>query len=309
MAEYFGGAAGDATVLELIRMGAGIRDFEDDFSFDQWVLGNGSKWWGEYPYDSMSFAVSSTNTKGGDPLYCNPGTCTAYSSTGYEVAGLLLAAVLRPEGAWYDFDLGSAIFDDRSAYPSMSFPPQGSQTKQNPRKLSQYLTVPGLSVAPHWPKTTIYDQDPSILGCTCGNLVASPRDVAKFFYHLLDADAAHGDAKPLISDASRAEMTNLETLTAGWMAGHDKYGAGLMELTYGRSSHVTLKGHEGQTYGFASSQGYVASLKGAYSIASNVDYYMPMLTMACHLMETAQQVIGGSSETLGCQLAEAEVLI
>merc|ERR1711970_1351620 len=103
-------------------------------------------------------SVSPENTGGGSPLYCNPGTCLAYSSTGYEVAGLLLAAVLNPQGEWYDFDLGSAVFEDRSAYASMSFPPLGAQNDKHPTKLSKYLTVPGFSVADTWPKTTIFDQ-------------------------------------------------------------------------------------------------------------------------------------------------------
>lgn len=305
LANFFGAAIGEATVLQLIRMGSGIRDFEDNFEFDQWCLApsNSSKFW-DYPYEAMKWSVSPENTKGGAPLYCNPGSGTAYSSTGYEVAGLVLAAIADSSSAWYDFDLGSAVFDDRSAYPSMSFPPKGNSTT----KISQYLTVPGTSVASTWPTTTIFDQNPSILGFTCGSMVAAPRDVAKFFYHLLDDDAAHADAKPLLSDASRAEMINFQTLTIGWMARHLKYGAGLMDLSYGQyrgGTRVRVQGHEGDTYGFLSSQGYVPSLKGAYSVVSNVDTALPMDTMACYLLQTAVQVIGGNAtESLGCKLPD-----
>merc|ERR1712084_175289 len=107
-------------------MGGGIRDFEDDYSYDVWVLGNGSKVW--EPYAAMNFSVSDVNIKAGGgegPLICNPGECTAYSSTSYIVAGLLLASVLTPESDWFDFDLGDAIFteDQRKEYPSMHFAP------------------------------------------------------------------------------------------------------------------------------------------------------------------------------------------
>jgi len=293
MAGFFGEAIGDATVLELIRMGAGIRDFEDDYGFDQWALapGNSTKFWKDYPYQAMSWSASSPNNKGDGPLYCNPGQCTAYSSTSFEVAGLVLAAVLAPNEPWYSFDLGSALFDQRQDYPSMIFPPKGHADK-----LSTFLTVPGHSTASTWPKTTIFEQDPSILGWTCGNMVASPKDVAKFFYHLLDSEVAHADTKPLISDSSRSEMTRMSTMSTGWMAGRLKYGAGLMTLNYGsyRGRTVVL-GHEGDTYGFLSSQGYAASLKGAYSVASNVDNSRPMESMVNKLLQTVDQAVNGDA--------------
>jgi CubicO group peptidase (beta-lactamase class C family) len=293
---FFGEAIAKATVLESVRMGTGIRDFEDDFTFDQWVLApeNSSKFWSNYPYDAMSWSTSPQNTKGGGPLYCEPGQCTAYSSTGFELAGLILAATLNPSGNWYDFDLATGLSDDRSGYPSMVFPPKGRTAS----KLSAYLTVPGQSTANTWPKTTIYEQDPSILGWTCGNMVAAPRDVAKFFYHLLDAEAAAADAKPLISDASRAEMTNVQTLTTGWNAGKLKYGAGLMALTYGSHTskeRIPVLGHEGDTYGFLSSQGYVPSLKGAYSVATNVDNSAPMEEMVSQMLQTISAALNGVS--------------
>jgi CubicO group peptidase (beta-lactamase class C family) len=288
LAGFFGSAIANATVLELIRMGSGVRDFEDDFTLDQWVLapGNSSKFW-DYPFEAMSWSVGPQNTKGGGPLYCNPGECTAYSSTGFEVAGLVLAAVLNPSGSWYDFDLGTAITDDRTSYPSMAFPPKGSSATD---KLSAYLTVPGQSVASTWPKTTIYEQNPSILGWTCGNMVASPKDVAKFFYHLLDSDVAHTDPQPLISDSSRTQMTDMKKLTTGWNAGKLEYGAGLMALSYGssRSSRISVLGHEGDTYGFLSSQGYVPSMKAAYSVATNVDNQTPMEAMVRKMLATVE---------------------
>lgn len=293
LAEYFGEAVKNATVVDLVRMSSGIRDFEDDYSFDVWVLGNGSRFW-DYPYDAMNFAVSDTNTQGGPPLYFEPGNGTAYSSTGYVIAGLLLAAVLQPQQDWYDFDLGSAISPDRSQYSSMRFPPLGNGSQ----KLSNYLTVPGASIADTWPTTTIYDQDPTILGFTCGNMVASPRDVARFFHDLLGQQT-------LVSNASRAIMTDFRTATTGWSAGHLQYGAGLMIKEYGHvTDKVVVHGHEGDTYGFISAQGFIPELGGAFSLATNVDNSAPMKHAACYLLQQARATLGdsGSSSSLACTL-------
>jgi len=297
--EFFGDAVDAATVLELIRMGAGIRDFEDDFTFDQWVLApeNSTKFWDTYPYDAMAFASSPLNTKGKGPLYCAPGNCTAYSSTSFEVAGLVLAAVLNPSSAWYEFDLGSALFPDRSLYPSMTFPPLGNGSA----KLSKYLTVAGTSVASTWEQTTIHEQSPSILGWTCGNMVAKPGDVANFFFELLGEKAQ----APLLSNASRAEMVDFQFLSTGWAAHKLRYGAGLMDLYYGyppRGGLLEVHGHEGDTYGFLSSQGYIPSLQGGYSIVTNVDDERPLYAMACYFLQTLNATITGGDSDLGCSL-------
>lgn len=168
-------------------MAAGIRDFEDDFSFDKEVLGNGERFWNNYPYDAMNFSASDINVKAGGgegPLICpTGGNCTSYSSTSYDVAGVLLTAALEPKNQWYDFDLGTVLFKDRSMVPSMHFPNGNSKIKET-------LTVPGYSIDPEFSPdpVTIYEQDASILGFTCGSMVAAPRDVARFWYWLLDSE-------------------------------------------------------------------------------------------------------------------------
>lgn len=80
------------------------------------------------------------------------------------------------------------------------------------------------------------------------------------------------------------------------------------ELGYGhsRSHMVNVIGHEGDTYDFLSSQGYIPSLKAGYSIASNVDNDRPMETMACYLHQISQEVLGGSFASLGCFLPSQE---
>jgi len=307
LADIFGEEINSATVLQLIRMNAGIRDFEDSYELDSLVLGKGNEYW-NIAYDAMNFSVSQKNIQAGSkykgvgsgPLYCKPGSCTAYSSTSFIVAGLVLVAKLQPEKEWYDFDLGDAVFENRTAYPSVSFPPRGPPYAH----LSDYLTTPGSSLSKTWPKETIYKQDTSILGFTCGNMVASPHDVAKFYYHLLDSDVAHADPKPLISDQARAEMTHFQELSRGWCRNDMKYGAGLMQIQYGNGQRlVNVIGHEGDTYGFVSSQGYIPALKGAYSVVANVDQSAPMEHLTTRVLTAAKRYLESH------QRSESEMLI
>lgn len=308
MEEYFGEGIKNATVLSLVRMGAGVRDFEDDFSFDKWTLGNGSKWWGAYPYDAMDFSVSPRNVaKGGGegPLICPAGgNCTAYASTSFLVAGLLLTAVLEPEKAWYDFDLGDAIFKNRSKVPSMRFPPMGSGGS----RVSDFLTVPGYSIDPEFSAApvTIYDQDTSILGWTCGNMVARPTDVARFFYWALDEEGA--EEEPLVSSSSRAEMMRTQVLTKGWEAGRLRYGAGIQDRSYGnKTTYVSVKGHEGATFAFLSSSGYVPELNGSYSLIGNTDKGGLPIRGACPMLEVVKRAVtGDASVSLGCRAFDSQ---
>lgn len=135
-------------------------------------------------------------------------------------------------------------------------------------------------------------------------MIARPRDVAKFFFHLLDNRTAHSDPKPLVSDASRKEMLNFQPLSVGWAHGVLWYGVGMMHLAYGHSQKFDVWGHEGDTYGFLSSQGYVPELKGSYSVASNIDNAIAMEGVMCYLLQIVATKIAGSTKDLGCYLTD-----
>jgi len=304
--EYFGKEFMNSSVLSLVRMSSGIRDFEDDFSFDKEVLADSDKFWRDYPYDAMNFSVSAKNIAAGGgsgPLICpTTGECSSYSSTGYDVAGLVLAALLEPEKPWYDFDLGSVLFPDRSKVPSMKFPTGGE-------KISKSITVPGSSVSPQFSPEpiTIYDQDASVLGFTCGNMAARPTDVARFFFWLLGSDVKEGH---LISEASSAEMTRTQILTKGWAAGYLAYGAGIQDKFYGdylQKKALAVKGHEGDTYAFISTSGYVPELEGAFSFIANTDAGDLPLIGICPMLEIVKRfVTGNHSADLGCRAFPSE---
>jgi hypothetical protein len=122
------------------------------------------------------------------------------------------------------------------------------------------LTVAGRSLA--YGEAELFNQDASILGWTCGYLIASARDVAKFYWDLLSPFA---DNK-VVSDASLKTMQEWNTLDKGWAEGHIQYGAGLMiqnvnEASYSRTPPAlnltaSYVGHGGDTYGFMSDNGY-----------------------------------------------------
>jgi hypothetical protein len=62
------------------------------------------------------------------------------------------------------------------------------------------LTVAGYSQA--YGQATLFEQDASILGWTCGDLVASARDVAKFYWDLISPDSLN----KVVSEASLSSM-------------------------------------------------------------------------------------------------------
>lgn len=243
----------------------------------------------------MRYASNSSNKT----AICAPETCTAYSSTSFEAAGLLLTALQHPEGDWADLDIRSMVIPrPNSSYPSLRFfGNNGGKLK----RISDALTVPGIVNNRLWPHVQIFDQDPSILGWTCGNMVGATKDVAAWFYDLLCNET---ESPQIVSDDARTEMMRLEPLTAGWLKGHLKYGAGLM------GSQVSPKakpnewgwfiGHEGQTFGFYSLNGYIPKAKAAFSIALNTDQpgFIGFST-GCKMMQYAVEALGETID-LGC---------
>jgi CubicO group peptidase (beta-lactamase class C family) len=296
----FGPSVLNATVLDLLRMSAGIPGFEvGGNTIDSDALESTGKVWTVYDWvQSTTTYCNQTNPSG--CMTCMPGTCTRYSSTSYQLAGLLVAAVQNPQGDWDDLDLRAAAFPDPSRYPSLQFP------ADKPAHLAAYLTSPGTSINPQWGEYIIQEQNPSILGWTCGNMVGTVTDEAAFLYDLLDADSpGHG----VVSESSLTEMKRLEYLTQGWGAGSIKYGAGLMtqNVSYNVSTQVRgpedwgwAIGHGGETYGFSSCNGYIPKLRAAYSIALNVDIDQGCDIAQCHVMDVVARFLGGENPYLNC---------
>lgn len=305
-AEIFGPAVLNATVLDLVRMSAGIPDFESTpqgspqgNSYDKEVLEHGRRVWP--PYGSIRFSASMPWPGPGGKLYCYPGTCGAYSSTSYQLAGLLLAALQVPGGNWTDLDLGDIALPNRSRYPSLRFPPARGAASLAHARMSDTLTVYGRAAMPSWPHSIIYDQNPSILGWTCGNMIGAATDVARWYYDLLATPGT------VVSQASLKEMERLEPLTYGWSTGMP-YGAGLMlsSLSNNKTNYTEglAIGHAGLTYGFSSSQGGSASIapgaKVAFSVATNTDVPFFSTIAGCRMAEIVRKVYTGADAHFNC---------
>merc|ERR1712217_376509 len=107
-------------------------------------------------------------------------------------------------------------------------------------------------------------------------------------------------------------MTQFQTLSTGWAAGVLRYGAGMMDLYYGsfnktlNQTGLNVHGHEGDTYGFLSSQGYIPALHGGYSVVSNVDNSGPLYRVICYFLQTMNSAVTGEAADFGCKpLADA----
>ncbi|CAK0889785.1 unnamed protein product [Prorocentrum cordatum] len=333
--ELFGPEVHNATVLDLIRMSAGIPDFEAG-SRDAYILQEGSRVWPVY--DNIRYAAAYQEEYGGtckaaedcdcgqlpplakafceprqekcmkvgqylgclgrpngfplpggwvcwnkmrvgfcptrvksSPLVCAPGACSFYSSASYELAGLLIAAVGVPDGKYTDMDLGNFTLPSRDDYPTLTFPPVTRTTHSEvaSMKLSDHLSVPGHAALFGGSGTVVFDQNPTVLGWTCGHMIGAAGDVAKFFFDLFSPKSA----RRIVSNASLAEMTRTAPLSMGWGT-HIEYGAGIMAVPVSNNASYWPEntsqwgfflGHGGMTYGFSSNQGYISLADAGFS--------------------------------------------
>ena len=146
-------------------MRSGISDF-DVPDFDNYVLTNSNKTY--TPVDFIEY-VSNLQDNVCEADYAGnckcrfqfePGTHVAYSSTNFVLAGLVLVGSSNSQmRSWTEYDMTKTL----GLSNSMRFVTYGN--------LSKWLDVGGSSV--QYGKTTIFDQDASILGWTCGNAVAT----------------------------------------------------------------------------------------------------------------------------------------
>lgn len=299
LAELYGSDANNSTVLQILRMSAGIPDFENG-DVDADILAHASRSWS--PYEFMQRAKAF-------PMPCKPGECSAYSSTSFELAGLLLAALQNPSGNWTDFDMRSAAFSDKNRYVSLSFPADSG-------KIADTVTATALTDrGTGWPdNVVIREQNPSILGWTCGNMVGTAGDVAAFYHDLLAPVV--NSSEQIVSDAARAEMMRFELQTKGWGAGWLSYGAGLMEQVGHEGASMNSSspskpddwnyyiGHGGLTYGYSAEQGYIPKIGAAFAVVSNTDHQEFVFTARCRLFEAAAKFLKGEDIYFNCKSIE-----
>jgi len=192
---------------------------------------------------------------------------------------------------WDSLDLGALLGPQ---YEHLTFATMGP--------LNQSLTVAGESIA--YGKVELLDQDGSILGWTCGNAVASGRDIAKFYYDLLSESGS------LLSKESLAVMQNWSRVDVGWASNALDYGAGLMiqnvspkvKAPPSVSDFSTYIGHGGDTYAFMSDNGFFPGINASISVIVNIDYDFeyPTNVITCPVFQLAAKYAGFDVD-LGCE--------
>jgi CubicO group peptidase (beta-lactamase class C family) len=257
--DLFGSQVAEASVLQLLRMEAGLPDLGTHDKLNTAALNSHGQVFSPYAW-----------MRGYPKTVCSPGACSYYSSVSYIVAGLLVTSVQKPTGDWVDLDFTMAVSGStKSRYPSMKLPAAKGA-------LHDTMSVEGISYSRHSTSAAIslWDQNPSIMGWACGGMMANTGDVARFFYDLIAPASTH----KLVSDASLKEMSNLKPLNTGHFV--VDYGAGLMDSAAPRYNKPTTKGpddwsyiigHIGETFAFHAVSGYYPKAQAAISIVTNSD--------------------------------------
>lgn len=173
------------------------------------------------PFDFIEWIAQERD---GPPFWFQPGTKCSYSSTGYQVVGLVLAAVQwaqygPPPAKWTSLNMRTVVETLNSTLVPNKIARYSSVHFYNNEQLSKYLTVES-----HASGYAIFNQSASSLGWTCGNMVARPIEVARFFWDLL------GPVSRIVNATTLAAMKPVRPFNSHWHNGSPnyKYGAGLM---------------------------------------------------------------------------------
>jgi CubicO group peptidase (beta-lactamase class C family) len=278
----FGPKAANVTIGQLISMRSGIGDY-DVPDLDHATLLNGSAVHSPLePLYAVAAFTAPDNCLTNDCTWtCDPGSCTYYSSTNFLLAGL---ALLRhaPDGqqTWETYDQMAALGLTRDAFPHTHTPRTGPMDQRG-------LTAAGDSK--FYGVTTLYHQDASILGWTCGNVIASAQDAARFYWELLGTHS-------VVNASSLAVMEEWRTLDKGWDKGHLDYGHGVMVQNVSPrfapvkaplDNLATYYGHGGEAYAYQSDNGFFPKLNASISVitAQDTDFSLSNYVVTCRVVE------------------------
>ena len=214
---------GDRTILNvtarmLMGMRGGLWDYNDTWYFDETINDPAVD---VTPFDLLHLQNKTWN--------CRPGTCGQYASTGFEILGLVLMGAAGSEH-YYTYDQKSMFRTKalRAKFAETAFPGPGP-CSQDHRIVHQYATTPYSKTkhGRHNPINPTVAQNLTIKdlingsclnGWTCGNIAASPADIAQFHWEL-----HHGN---IVSKASLEQMMHFVPMKTGWSP--QLYGLGLM---------------------------------------------------------------------------------
>lgn len=283
------------TIRQLLSMRSGIKDYDDGF------LHNFTITHPKVDYLPEEFVDNVDKT-----FFFRPDHGTGYSSVGYILAGMILAAKTGAS-SWDQLNQAQVLkgLSDSSVANDTFFFGKGTCAQQeNPRVVHQYDLIEKHDV--HSPYTIgkvsffdVYDES-CLNGWTMGNIGATSAAVAKFWYALYNNE--------IVSANSLKEMMTLHTFTSGFALGL-RYGMGLMELnpyksfsSKGAPSKVApatrLYGHVGLDYGSGFTlNGFNPEFNVSVALATNNHYG---IGMNCSLSQFSDN--GAAAWETGCFL-------
>lgn len=235
----------NVTVRQLLGMQSGIPDFDNDVS-RQYQFDHPRKDLGPIEEMSFIFPVKSFS--------CDPGACAEYSSSNYELLGLLLAQ-----------QAGKASWDEYTQAEDLPVFPEMTNTAFSVHgPCSKYTKVHAYSNE-RSPPVDVYDVS-CTNGWTCGNLISNAADAAFFVRALL------GKGERVLKQSTQKEMlkTRVFDKKKAWAVGLP-YGLGVMDFSYyfpGMESGE-LMGHGGETYGFTAFTLYSKKWDFGVSVVAN----------------------------------------
>eukprot|EP00040_Diaphanoeca_grandis_P016946 m.87873 g.87873 ORF g.87873 m.87873 type:complete len:569 (+) comp26133_c0_seq1:109-1815(+) len=261
---------------------------------------------------------------------CEPGTCGEYASTGFELLGLALMNLSNiTTGSYTELDQFSVLPPSiRESYKYTGFPGNGPCTL-DPDIVHQYTSSPnyrslhkkgGKPVTNVTQNITISDliHGSCLNGWTCGNIAASPVDIARFH-----SDLHHGN---IVNESSLDQMMTFVPMTTGWSP--QPYGLGLMH-TFPYSGYpwppdvhnqTFTIGHAGADYGsLGMMSGWNTMYKFGISLVSNsigslncsMSYNMTnpsffFMEALCPAYDAALSIVsGGKAPRLNCSTCPA----
>lgn len=241
----------DVTVRQLLGMTAGIPDFDSIDASRQYQFDHPHEDLG--PLKEMSFIFPLSN------FSCKPGACADYSSSNYELLGLLLAQQAG-KASWDEYTQA----EDLPAFPEMT-----STAFAVHGPCSKYTKVHAYSNE-RKPRVDVYDIS-CTNGWTCGNLISNAADAAFFVRALL------GKGERVLKDKTQKEM--LKTRPFEHWAKGLPYGLGVMDIGAYFSHFFAprfmepgeLMGHLGETYGFNAFTVYSKKWDFGLSIVANIE--------------------------------------
>ena len=257
-----GSMISNVTIYQCLHMSAGLNDY-NDAHYQAFTFKNP-------PRDYTPFDMIENFNKS---FVCAPGRCSYYSSVGYELLGLVLAAKSTQAQFWKDLKQSHVLPAGfiRSELNRTLFPITGECASYVAKQgmIHQYQVNINDAGKVSFRDITPYS---CLNGWTCGNVAAPALDVARFFAYL-------GSGR-IVSEHSLALMSHFDPLTKGFAPG-TPYGLGLhlqgIRTVEGSPNpeYAQMIGHGGMDWGSNSElNGFLPNLELAMSISMGSSHGM-----------------------------------